>query len=76
LRDEPANIDATISSRYSPDSLLRSKLDLAFMRPEAEATELSFKPVIEEPPVVILPSDHRLAVRDAIRLDDIVARGS
>jgi LysR family hca operon transcriptional activator len=38
LHDELPNIQVTISSQYSPDladALLRGKLDVAFMRPEA-----------------------------------------
>jgi len=75
LRDELPNLDVTVSSDYSPrlaDALMRGKLDLAFMRPEAQMPDLEYKVIVKEPLVVVLPSDHRLASREAIALQDIV----
>jgi len=69
LRDELPNIDVTVSSQYSPDladALMRGKLDVAFLRPEAEMADLIYKVVTKEPLVVILPSDHRLASQEVI----------
>src|SRR2546428_3235210 len=46
LRDELPNVEITISSQYSPDlagALVRGKLDVAFLRPETQATNLVFK---------------------------------
>jgi LysR family hca operon transcriptional activator len=74
LRDELPSIDVTISSQYSPDlaqALLRGKLDLAFMRPEAQMPDLEYRIVKKEPLIVALPSDHRLASQDVIALQDI-----
>src|SRR5260221_92746 len=74
LRDELPNIDVTVSSDYSPrlaDDLMRGKLDLAFLRPEPEMPDLEYKVVMTEPLVVVLPSDHRLASRKAIAIQDI-----
>ncbi len=74
LRDELPNIEVTISSQYSPDlaqALLRGKLDLAFMRPEAQMPDLDYKVIVKERLIVALPSDHRLASQDAIALQDI-----
>jgi LysR family transcriptional regulator, hca operon transcriptional activator len=74
LRDELPNIEVTISSQYSPDlaqALLRGKLDLAFMRPEAQMPDLDYKVIVKEPLIVALPSDHRLTSQDAIALQDI-----
>ena len=74
LRDELPNIEVTISSQNSPDlaqALLRGKLDLAFMRPEAQMPDLDYKVIVKEPLIVALPSDHRLASKDAIALQDI-----
>jgi LysR family transcriptional regulator, hca operon transcriptional activator len=74
LHDELPNMQVTISSQYSPDladALMRGKLDVAFMRPEAGAPDLVFKVVIKEPLVVILPSDHRLAASEAIDPRDV-----
>src|SRR5437879_3551898 len=77
LHDELPNIEVTISSQNSPDladALMRGKLDAAFMRPEESAEELVYRRVITEPFVVIFPSDHRLAVRDAVELRELVGR--
>src|SRR5256886_14476728 len=74
LRDELPNIEITISSQYSPDlagALVRGKLDVAFLRPETQTTNLVFKLLTKEPLVVVLPSDHRLASHEAINPQDI-----
>jgi LysR family hca operon transcriptional activator len=74
LRDELPNIEVTVSSQYSPDlaqALLRGKLDLAFMRAEAQMPDLDYRVIVKEPLIVALPSDHRLASQDAIALQDI-----
>jgi LysR family hca operon transcriptional activator len=74
LRDELPNIEVSISSQYSPDlaqALLRGKLDLAFMRPEAQMPDLDYTVIVKEPLVVAMPSDHRLASQNAIALQDI-----
>ena len=75
LRDELPSIEITVSSQYSPDladALVRGKLDVAFLRREARATDLMFRVVATEPFVVVLPSDHRLASYEAINPHDIV----
>src|SRR5438105_4157907 len=74
VRDELPNIEITISSQYSPDlagALVRGKLDVAFIRPESQATHLAYKLLTKEPLVVVLPSDHRLASHEAINPQDI-----
>ena len=74
LRDELPNIEVTVSSQYSPDlaqGLLRGRLDLAFMRPEAQMPDLEYRVVVKEKLIVALPSDHRLASRDVIAVQDI-----
>ncbi len=74
LRDELPNIEVSVSSQYSPDlaqGLLRGKLDLAFMRPEAQMPDLVYRVVVKEPLIVAMPSDHRLASQDTIALQDI-----
>jgi LysR family hca operon transcriptional activator len=76
LRDELPNIEVSVSSQYSPDlaqGLLRGKLDLAFMRPEAQMPDLEYRIVVKERLIVAMPSDHRLASRDTIALQDIAA---
>ncbi len=75
LRDELPNIEITVSSQYSPDlaaALMRGKLDLAFLRPEPDVVDLTYKTVTKEPLVVVMPSDHRLASHEAIRVQEIV----
>src|SRR6202163_154302 len=75
LRDELPNMEVTVSSQYSPqlaDALTRGKLDVAFMRPEAQTPDLAYRVVTKEPLVAVLPSDHRLAACDAIGPHDIV----
>src|SRR5260370_20147168 len=75
LRDELPNIEVTVSSQYSPDlaaALMRGKLDLAFLRAEPDMDDLTYKTVTKEPLVVVMPSDHRLASHDAIRVHEIV----
>src|SRR6266436_5062846 len=74
LRDELPNIEVSVSSQYSPDlaqALLRGKLDLAFMRPEAQMPDLDYTVIVKEPLVVAMPSDHRLASQNAVALQDI-----
>ena len=74
LRDQLPNIEVIVSSQYSPDlaqALLRGRLDLAFMRPEAWMPDLDYKLIIKESLIVVLPSDHRLVSQDAIALEDI-----
>jgi LysR family hca operon transcriptional activator len=74
LREELPNIDVSISSQTSPDlaqGLLRGKLDLAFMRPEAQMPDLDYTVIDKEPLVVAMPSDHRLASQTAVVLQDI-----
>lgn len=70
LRDELPKIDVTVSSQSSSQDLgkdlVRGKLDVAFLRAEMKASDLIYRVVTKEPLVVILPSDHRLAPREAI----------
>jgi LysR family transcriptional regulator, hca operon transcriptional activator len=61
-------------SQTSPElasGLLRGKVDVAFLRPEPEMPDLTFKHLTSEPLLVILPSDHRLVALDAISPRDI-----
>src|ERR1700736_4267946 len=75
LRDELPNIDVMISSQYSPplaDALSKGKIDAAFLRREKGVPELAFRPLVKEPLMVVLPSDHRLAALKAISPRDLV----
>ena len=74
LRDELKNIEVTVSSDYSPDlaeALARGRLDLAFLR-EEPGYDLEYHVVDREPLIVLMPSDHRLTARDAVRPQDFV----
>ena len=74
LRDELTNIQVTVSSDYSPDlaeALARGRLDLAFLRVEP-GYDLGYHVVDREPLIVLMPSDHRLAAREAVRPQDFV----
>jgi LysR family hca operon transcriptional activator len=74
LKDELPNIDVTVSSDYSPrlaESLMRGRLDAAFLRPEAEMPDLEYMVVTREALVVIMPSDHRLASRMEVAIEEL-----
>ena len=74
LRDELQNIEVTVSSDYSPDlagALARGRLDLAFMRVEP-GYDLGYHVVDREPLNVLMPTDHRLAAKQAIHPRELV----
>ena len=74
LRDELPNIDMTVSSHYSPDladALARGKLDLAFLRAN-RASIWTIGWSAARKLIVLMPSDHRLTERAAIRPEDFV----
>src|ERR1700730_14131019 len=75
LRGELPEIEVTISSQHSPqlaEGLATGKLDAAFLRPEERYPDLVYKVLVREPLIVVLPSDHRLASREAIAPRDLV----
>jgi DNA-binding transcriptional LysR family regulator len=51
--------------------LLDRSSDVAFVRPPIAAPGLSLEQVAEEPRIFVLPSDHPLAGRDQLGLDDV-----
>lgn len=74
LRDELPNIEVRIVSKYSPllgEDLQRGRLDVAFLRREQQP-DVDYKVVTNEPLIVVLPSDHPLASKDAIDPQDLV----
>jgi LysR family hca operon transcriptional activator len=74
LHEELPNIDVMISSQYSPllaDGLSKGKIDAAFLRREQGAPDLAYRLLVNEPLVVVLPSNHRLASLEAIRPHDL-----
>jgi LysR family hca operon transcriptional activator len=75
LRDELPNIDVMISSQYSPmlaDGLTEGKIDAAFLRREKGSPDLAFRLLVQEPLVLVLPGNHRLAELKAISPQDLV----
>ena len=74
LRERLPEVEVTISSKHSPqlaEGLAAGRLDAAFLRPEQGFPDLLYKVLVAEPLIVLLPSDHRLALRDAIRPQDL-----
>jgi LysR family hca operon transcriptional activator len=74
LRDELKNSQVMVLSDYSPDlaeALTRGRLDLAFLRVEP-GYDLGYHVVDREPLIVLMPSDHRLTAREAVRPQDFV----
>jgi LysR family hca operon transcriptional activator len=71
--NELSNIEIRVSSGFSPtlaDDLRRGKIDIAFLRREPEP-ELEYRPVLKEPLVAILRSDHPLAAREFVDPHDL-----
>jgi LysR family hca operon transcriptional activator len=76
LGDELPNTEVVIHSQSSPElaaALMSGKIDLAFLRPEKSTSGLTFKLLRKEPLLVLLPADHPLAARAAIRIQDILS---
>jgi LysR family hca operon transcriptional activator len=74
LREEAPNVDITLSSQPSPDlalSLMRGRLDLAFLRAERDTVGLSFRSLTKEPLIAVLSADHRLAACRKIGPQDL-----
>jgi LysR family transcriptional regulator, hca operon transcriptional activator len=74
LQDELKNIRVTVTSDYSPDlaeALARGRLDLAFLRTEP-GYDLEYHVVDQEPLIVLMPGDHRLTARNAVRPEDLL----
>jgi LysR family hca operon transcriptional activator len=74
LREEWPGAEITLTSQSSPDlavGLIRGKLDIAFLRRETNATDLSFKLLTKEPLIAVLPAGHRLTTRKRIRPQDL-----
>lgn len=75
LKNDLCKIDVTVSSQSSPelaDGLQRGRIDLAFMREEMHLPELAYRTVVAEPLVVIMPSDHDLALLEEVPVQALV----
>jgi LysR family transcriptional regulator, hca operon transcriptional activator len=77
LRDELPNIHVVISTQNSPQlatALLHGGIDLAFLRREDGSKELEFRTLVEESFEVFVPSDHPLAAKNAIAVEDMAGQ--
>jgi LysR family transcriptional regulator, hca operon transcriptional activator len=75
LREAEPAAELVIYSQPSPDlaaGLMRGKVDVAFLRPEKKVVGLTYVPMRREPLVVVMRGDHRLAVQDSVRPEQIV----
>lgn len=75
LRDELPDIHVVISTQNSPQlavALAQGMLDVAFLRREDGLPELEFSLLVEEPLEVFLPTDHPLAARKSIKVQELV----
>lgn len=74
LASDLQSIEMTVSSEHSPElaeGLSTGRLDVAFMRAEANRPDLDYVTVAREPFVVLMPSDHRLAAFDEIDVHEL-----
>jgi LysR family transcriptional regulator, hca operon transcriptional activator len=74
LRAELPSTEVVIHGQDSPElaaSLIRGKIDVAFLRPEKQAPGLKFRELRKDPLIVLMPRDHALAARTSIRPQDI-----
>ena len=74
LKDVLPDIEVIVSSDYSralAEALSHGRLDVAFLRPEPGMPELEYRLVTKEPLLVVMPSDHRLATREAIAIQEL-----
>jgi LysR family transcriptional regulator, hca operon transcriptional activator len=75
LRDELPNIHVVISTQNSPQlaaALSHGGIDVAFLRREDGSSELDYRTLVEESFEVFLPSDHPLAAKSTIDLQELV----
>jgi len=70
-------IEVVVASQQSPElagSLLRGKIDAAFLRRETQAPGLAYKLLVTESLVAVMARDHPLAKRKSIRPQDLVGK--
>ena len=74
LHEEIPDAEVTVLSRSSPDlaaGLMRGKVDVALLRPERNMPGIVLDVLTTEPLVVLMPADHRLAIRPAVQPRDL-----
>ena len=62
----------SLSSQDLADGLTRAKIDLAFMRHEPKTSGIVFTHLRDEPLIVLMSADHRLAEGDAVHPEALV----
>jgi len=75
LRDALPDIEVVITSQESPNlaaALVRGKIDVAFLRPEKQASGLAYRLLRKDPLIVVMPAAHRLAAQESVSPEDIV----
>ena len=74
LREKLPSTEIVIYSlSSSPElaaGLMAGKIDLAFLRQEKNLPGLAYKLLVNDPLVVLMPTQHPLAARDAVRPED------
>src|SRR5262245_25637106 len=76
LHEEDPAIDMTLASQSSPElagALMQGRMDVAFLRREAQAPGIAFKFMMKEPLLAMMPAGHRLASRKEISPQEIAA---
>jgi LysR family hca operon transcriptional activator len=74
LRDALPDIEVVITSQESPNlaaALVRGKIDVAFLRPEKQASGLTYRLLRKDPLIVVMPAAHRLAAQDSVSPEEI-----
>jgi LysR family hca operon transcriptional activator len=74
IRNELPNIHVVISTQNSPQlaaAILHGGIDVAFLRREDGTDDIEFLPLVEERFKVFLPSEHPLAAKKKITLQEI-----
>jgi LysR family hca operon transcriptional activator len=74
IRDELPNIHVVISTQNSPQlaaALLHGGIDVAFLRREDGTDDIEFRTLVEEQFKVFLPSEHPLAAKEKITVQEI-----
>jgi len=74
IRNELPNIHVVISTQNSPQlaaAILHGGIDVAFLRREDGTDDIEFRTLIEEQFKVFLPSEHPLAAKKKITLQEI-----
>jgi LysR family hca operon transcriptional activator len=77
LRGKLSETNLIVSSKSTPTlikSLINGEVDLAFLRPDPQVAELSFKTLMTEPIMVVLPAEHELASHQFIEPADLVGQ--